>query len=374
MTAGDLVRVGLIGCGFISDIYLKNAPRFGAFEIVACADAVPARAAAQAAKYDTLAMTVEEMLADPEIEIVLNLTTPNAHAAIGQAALESGKGAYNEKPLAIALADGARLVKTAHDNRLRLGAAPDTFLGAGLQTCRRLIDDGAIGQPVAGDGLHAQPRARALAPPPRLLLPSRRRASVRHGAVLPDGAGLAAGTGAAGDRLGTRQLSRAARSPASRAPASGSRSRRPPTWQPCSISPAAPSSPSSPASTSGCEPEPRLEIYGSDGSLSLPDPNRFGGPVRILPAGEKAWHDVPITLPWADNSRGLGLADMASGLRSGSPHRASGELAYHVLEVMHAVEASSRSGRHIEIASTVERSEPLGESEVRSQGSGVRDG
>ena len=94
---------------------------------------------------------------------------------------------------------------------------------------------------------------------------------------------------------------------------------------------------------------PRLEIYGSEGTLSLPDPNTFGGPVRVRRAGDESWRDIPLTRPFADNSRGLGLADMAAALREGRPHRASGELAYHVLEVMHAVETASREGRHVTI-------------------------
>jgi predicted dehydrogenase len=104
---------------------------------------------------------------------------------------------------------------------------------------------------------------------------------------------------------------------------------------------------------------PKLEIYGSEGSLNLPDPNTFAGPVRLREADDDTWHEVPVTRPYTKNSRGLGLADMAAGLRSGVPHRASGELAYHVLEVMHAVDTASREGRHVEIASSCERPAPL---------------
>jgi predicted dehydrogenase len=108
---------------------------------------------------------------------------------------------------------------------------------------------------------------------------------------------------------------------------------------------------------------PKLEIYGSEGSLVLPDPNTFAGPVRIRGADEDTWRDVPVTRPYTKNSRGIGLADMAAALRGGDlqAHRASGELAYHVLEVMHAVEIASREGRHIEIESRCERPTPLNE-------------
>jgi predicted dehydrogenase len=107
---------------------------------------------------------------------------------------------------------------------------------------------------------------------------------------------------------------------------------------------------------------PKLEIYGSGGSLSLPDPNTFAGPVRIRGADDDTWRVVPVTRPYTKNSRGLGLADMAAGLRGGSlSHRASGEMAYHVLEVMHAVETASWEGRHVRVASTCERPAPLNE-------------
>ncbi|MFL5803320.1 MAG: Gfo/Idh/MocA family oxidoreductase, partial [Roseiflexaceae bacterium] len=100
---------------------------------------------------------------------------------------------------------------------------------------------------------------------------------------------------------------------------------------------------------------PRIEIYGADGTLSLPDPNTFGGPVRLRRAGEQEWQDIPLTHGYIENSRGLGLADLAYGLRTGRPHRASGELAYHVLDIMHAFHDASREGRHVVLESALER-------------------
>ena len=127
------MQVGLVGCGFISDRYLRNAALFPEFAFAACTDALPERAAERAGRYGVAPVgTVAELLADSEIEVVLNLTTPDAHASVAQAALDAGKNVYNEKPLAIALEDGKRLVETAQTRDLRLGAAPDTFLGAGL--------------------------------------------------------------------------------------------------------------------------------------------------------------------------------------------------------------------------------------------------
>jgi predicted dehydrogenase len=374
MMMDDLVRVGLIGCGFISDIYLKNAPRLGAFTVVACADAIPERAQAQAAKHELpAASTVAELLANPEVELVLNLTTPDAHFAIGQAALQSGKGVYNEKPLAIALADGAHLVELARERGLRLGAAPDTFLGAGLQTCRRLIDDGAIGEPVAGTAFMLNHGHEHWHPHPDFYY------QAGGGPLFDMGpyylTALVSLLGPVRRVTGSARVTFPERTISSQ-PRAGERIRvEVPTHLAAVLDFASGAIITLVTSFDVWDvDEPRLEIYGSEGSLGLPDPNRFGGPIRLLRAGEKAWRDVTVTLPWADNCRGLGLADMAIGLRTGQPHRANGDLAYHVLEVMHAVETASREGRHVEIASTVARPEPLDEAGVGRQESGVRDG
>ena len=132
------VKVGLIGCGNISEIYLKNDARFDPYKIVACADLMPERAQQRADAFGLTAMTVEDLLADPAIDVVLNLTVPMAHAAVDEQAMATGKSVYSEKPLAVDLADGQRLVEMAAAQGVRLACAPDTFLGAGLQTLRFL--------------------------------------------------------------------------------------------------------------------------------------------------------------------------------------------------------------------------------------------
>ncbi|MFL5804702.1 MAG: Gfo/Idh/MocA family protein, partial [Roseiflexaceae bacterium] len=143
------VNVGVIGCGNISGIYLEAGQKFDILNIAACADVDMARAEAQAAKYGVpRACTVAELLADPSIELIVNLTVPQAHAAVALAALEAGKNVYNEKPLAIERAEARQLLDVAQMRGLRVGGAPDTFLGGGLQTCRQLLDEGAIGAPV----------------------------------------------------------------------------------------------------------------------------------------------------------------------------------------------------------------------------------
>ncbi|HEV8638174.1 MAG TPA: Gfo/Idh/MocA family oxidoreductase, partial [Chloroflexota bacterium] len=144
------MKVGLIGCGTISGTYLKVAKRFPILEVVACADVLPERAQARAEEFGVpRALAVDELLADPEIELVLNLTVPKAHAEVALRAVEAGKSVYNEKPLAVAREEARRLLARARARGVLVGGAPDTFLGGGIQTCRKLIDDGAIGQPVA---------------------------------------------------------------------------------------------------------------------------------------------------------------------------------------------------------------------------------
>jgi predicted dehydrogenase len=355
------VRVGLVGCGYISDRYLRNARLFPELEIVACADAAPERAAQRAAEYGVPAVhTVPELLADPEIEVVLNLTTPDVHASIAQAALDAGKGVYNEKPLAVALKDGKRLVETARARGLRLGAAPDTFLGGGLQTCRQLIDEGAIGEPVAATAF--------------MLIPGHERWHPQPDFYYQAGGGPLFDMGpyyltALVSLLGpVRRVTGSARASFPERiirsePRAGERiAVEVPTHLAAVLDFA--SGPIATIVTSfdvWASKTPKLEIYGSEGSLNLPDPNTFAGPVRIREAGDDGWRVVPVTRPYTKNSRGLGLADMAAALRGGAlqAHRASGELAYHVLQVMHAVETASREDRHVAIASTCQRPAPL---------------
>jgi predicted dehydrogenase len=354
------VRVGLIGCGYISEIYLRNAARFASYEIVACADAVPDRALEKAAEHGIpYVMTVGDLLAEPDIEVVLNLTTPDAHAAIAQSALDAGKGVYNEKPLTISLAEGARLVETAQQSGLRLGAAPDTFLGAGLQTCRQLLDEGVIGEPVAATAFMLNHGHEGWHPQPDFYY------QLGGGPLFDMGpyylTALVSLLGPIRRVTGSARASFSERTIRSQ-PRAGERI---PVEVPTHLASVLDfaSGPIGTLVTSfdvWADNTPQLEIYGSEGSLSVPDPNTFGGPVRLRLVGDDDWRDVPVTLPYADNSRGLGLADMAAALRSGEPHRASGDLAYHVLEVMHAVETASSEGRHIEIVSAPARPEPLG--------------
>lgn len=351
------VKIGIVGCGSISSTYFRIAATFDILEVVACADLVAERARAQAGEFGVArACTVGELLEDPEIEVVVNLTVPKAHADIGLAALEAGKSVYNEKPLAVTREEGKKMIELARRHGVRIGGAPDTFLGGGLQTCRKVIDDGWIGEPVAATAFmmgrgherwHPDPAffyqpgggpmfdmgpyyltalLALLGPVRRVTGAARRTFAERtitseprygekiqveiptHIAGLMDFAAGAIGTIITSFDVWGGQL-------------------------------------------------PRIEIYGTEGTLGVPDPNSFGGPVLIKRAD--SWEEMPLSHGYIENSRSIGVADLASALRSGREHRANGELTYHVLDLMHSFHEASEQGRHIDLESTCSRPAPL---------------
>jgi len=300
-------KVGIIGCGNISGIYCEAGKTFDILDIVACADLIHDRAESKAAEYQIpKACSVKELLADPEIEIVVNLTIPKAHAEVALAVLEAGKSVHNEKPLAITREDGRRLLEIASDRGLLIGCAPDTFLGGGLQTCRKLIDDGWIGEPIAATAFMMCHGHESWHPDPEFYYQTGGGPMFDMGPYY-----LTALVHLIGP---VRRVTGSARI---------------------------------------------IEIYGTEGSLAVPDPNNFGGPVLVRRAGASEWSEVPLTHGYTKNSRGIGVADMAYALRSGRPHRASGDLAYHVLDIMHAFHQASREGKHVELTSTCSRPAPL---------------
>lgn len=359
-------RVGVIGCGQISGIYLETAKRLKDIEVIACADIVPEAVTFRADMYDIpRRYTPEQLLSDPEIEIVLNLTNPNAHAAVALQALEAGKSVYGEKPLATTREDARAMLDLAARKGLRVGCAPDTFLGGGIQTCQKLIEDGTIGEPVAAVAflMHHGPEMAAFRPP-RPESPTRQSVTSK-----PPGFYYTPGIGPLFD-MGPYYLTALAVLIGPYRRVTGSARI---TWpeRPLGNPQFTVQTPSHIAavldhangavstiitSTDVWPTElPRIEIYGETGTLSVPDPNTFGGPVRLRKAGENEWTDVPLTHGYTVNSRGLGLADMAKAIRLGRPHRASGELAYHILDVMQGILDASREGRHVPISSDVAR-------------------
>lgn len=352
--SGEKVGIGIIGCGNISGIYLSNARRFPMLDLRACADLDMDRARARASEYSVPnAYSVDELLADPDIQIVVNLTVPAAHADVAMQAVGAGKSVYNEKPLSISLDDGKRLAAAAAEKGLRVGCAPDTFLGAGLQTCRELIDGGAIGEVVAGSAFFLAHGPESWHPDPEFFY---KRGA---GPLFDMGpyylTALISLLGPVRRVTGSARASFAEREIGSEPKRGQKIAVEVPTHSAAVLDFANGPIVTLVTSFDVWARTNSIELHGATGSLQLPDPNTFGGPVAKRMAGETDWVDVPVTREFPDNSRGLGVADMAMGILEGRPHRASGELALHVLEIMHAIHGASDTGRHIELTTTVQR-------------------
>jgi len=352
------VKVGIIGCGNISSIYCKNLKTYPMVDLVACADLLPERARTRAEEYGIQARSVPDLLDDPEIEIVVNLTIPKAHGEVALAALEAGKCAYNEKPLAITREEGKKLLALAKQKGLLVGGAPDTFLGAGIQTCRKLIDDGWIGEPIAATAFMMCHGHESWHPDPEFYY------KVGGGPMFDMGpyylTALINLMGPVKRATGSARITFPERTITSQ-PKYGTVIK---VDVPTHVAGVLDFENGAVATivTSfdvWAAELPNIEIYGTQGSLHVPDPNGFGGQVRVRRAGAKEWAEVPLAFGYSENARGVGVADMAYALRFGRRNRASGELAYHVLDIMHAIHDASREGRHIQLESTCQRPAPL---------------
>lgn len=353
------VKVGVIGCGTISKIYLEVARTMEILDVVACADIMPERAAARAAEFGlSKALSVEDLLADPEIEVIVNLTIPRAHGEVGLAALEAGKSVYNEKPLAVSREDARRMLDLAAKKGLLVGGAPDTFLGGGLQTCRKLIDDGVIGEPVAAVAFMTNHGHESWHPDPDFYYQPGAGPMFDMGPYYVTA--LVSLIGPVRRVTGSARITFPERTITSQ-PRNGTKIQVNVPTHVAGVLDFANGAVGTILTSFDVWAAnlPRIEIYGSAGSLSVPDPNTFGGPVRVWKPATKEWTEAPLTHGYTKNSRSLGVADLAQALRSGRPHRASGELTYHVLDVMHAFQDASRANRHVELASTCERPAPL---------------
>ena len=351
------VRIGLIGCGRISAAYLEAAPDYPVLDIVACADLDRSAAARVAAEFGLQALDVDALLARGDIEAILNLTVPGAHAPVNLAALQAGKHVYCEKPFAVDPAAGAEVLAAARQRGLRVGGAPDTFLGAGHQTVRALVDAGRIGRVVAATAIWLGHGHEGWHPSPAFFYapgggPHFDMAPYHLTALVHALGPVRAVTAMAGRAFDTRTVGSG--------PDAGA---------------AVPVQVSTHLSgtiemVSGClvtiamsydvwrHSNPRMELHGTAGSISAPDPNRFGGPVAVAePGGE--WTEEPLRPGPARNARSIGLADLCMGLRTGAPHRCSGELAQHVLEVMDALERSAELRAQVAVDSRPDRPAPM---------------
>ncbi len=347
----ETVKAGIIGCGNISQAYFNASKGLDILEIKACADLNMDAAKAKAEENEVQAMTIEDLLADPEIEIVINLTIPQAHAEVNLRALEAGKHVHCEKPFAVEREDGLKVLALAKEKGLMTGCAPDTFLGGGLQTCRKVIDDQWIGKPVAGTAFMSCHGHESWHPNPGFyyqtgggplfdmgpyyltalvnLLGPVKRVSAICGRALDER--LATSEGAKGQILPVEVNTHVAGTLEFCNGAIITLVMSFDVWKHSSHF---------------------IEVHGTAGSLKVPDPNNFDGDISVFRPGMENWESVPYSHGYTENMRSIGVADMAYAIRSGRANRCSGELAYHVLDVMHAFDESSNSGTHIEIKST----------------------
>ncbi len=352
--------VGVVGCGNISMTYLRNAAIFPGVELRACADAAPEAAKARAGEYGIRALSVEELLAADDVDLVLNLTVPNAHFEISLAALTAGKHVFTEKPLAVTAGQGRMLVDEAKRRNLALGSAPDTFLGAAGRTARRLMDEGAIGRPTTGTAFMMTRGMEHWHPNPQFYY------QPGGGPVLDMGPYYLT---MLVNLLGpVRQVMAMA--------ATGQAQRlitAPGPFQGTSFTVGTPTTLMSLLEFAGGaiisvgmswdvfrHSNQPIELHGSEGSLRLPDPDTFGGALAISRKGE-AWQEIetaekaygainwPYAAPDRANYRMLGVADLARSLVDKRRPRASGELALHVLEIMEGILEAGRSGGTVAI-------------------------
>ncbi|CAM4004735.1 Gfo/Idh/MocA family protein [Lederbergia lenta] len=354
------IKIGIIGCGNISSIYMQNIPSFDHLELVACADLDVNRARAQAEKYQlSQAYTVKEILADPNIDLIINLTIPKAHAEVCIQVLEAGKHVYVEKPLAVTREEGKSILDVAQKNGLLVGSAPDTFLGAGIQTALHLIESGEIGVPIGASAFMIGRGHEHWHPDPAFYY------DVGGGPMFDMGpyylTALIALLGPIKRLSGLARISYPERTILSE-PKAGTKinvSTATHISGTLDFDSGAIGTITTSFDAFGGSTLPPIEIYGSEGTLLVPDPNTFGGSVKLRKRDEKEFIDIPLTHNYDENSRGIGVADMANAIQNGTPHRANGQLAYHVLEAMHGFHDSSESGAFYHMQSTCEKPEPF---------------
>jgi len=355
------VRLGVIGCGAISGAYFGMAKNFPVVEVVACADLDVARAKAKAREFGVRrAYAVDELLADPSIELVVNLTVPKAHAPVALAALEAGKHTYCEKPLGIDRDEGRKVIELANRRGLKVGCAPDTFMGAGVQTARKLIDDGAIGRPVAFTAFMMGRGHESWHPSPAFYYeigggPMFDMGPYYLTALLQLLGPVKRLTGAATIAIPRRTI----------------------TSEPLRGQTIDVQTPDHICGTmefeNGCtgvivqsfasmhpqyDHKQPITIYGADGTLKVGDPNTFDGPVSLATAGQPEFREVPPAFK-TGYGRGVGVADMAYAIRSGRAFRANGDQAFCVLDLMAGFLDSARTGQAFQPTARYERPAPM---------------
>ena len=361
------IKIGLIGSGAISGTYLNNMiNRFSILDVVGCSDIIPERSKKRAEEFNIRDMTNDEILGDPEIKIVVNTTYPTSHYEVNKAALLAGKNVHCEKMMAVTLEEGKELVKLAKEKNLRIGMAPDTFMGGGLQTARKLLDAGMIGEPYMAQamvvrGYHHDVGSHTVGgftDQPGGGIPFDMGGYYLHALVHLLGP-IARATGFAQCHNKTRTR----KNPQN--PLFGEKVEIDTINELVgSLEFASGVLGNITFVSEGFGETPRVEIYGREGVLICPDPNSFGGPVLLKRKGLNDWGaefiSMPLTHGYSDGCcRGIGVADMAWGIVNNRPHRAHGDMGFHVFEVVHGIWEGTKTGKIHLMESTCAQPAPL---------------
>lgn len=355
-----ILKVGIMGCGNISSIYIENLKKYDFVQLIALSDLDFEKARLQAEKYGIPQVYKPgELLRDPEVDLIVNLTTPDAHFSVSEQIVSSHKHVYVEKPLTIEKEDAKKLMLLARNNKVRIGCAPDTFLGGAIQTARELIDRGAIGKPIA---VHASMLCHGHEnwhPAPQFYYQY-------GGGPLFD--------------MGPYYLTALVHliGPVKQVTAMSSITfpERTITSRPCvgeTIKVETPTHINGLLKfANGAVGHlvtsfdvwhtklPCIEIYGTEGTMLVPDPNGYNGTIQIRKKDSPEWAEQPITYGYTENSRGIGVSEMARSILLGCRHKANEELAFHVLDIMHSILDSAERGTHIDLESTCGKPEPMG--------------
>lgn len=350
----DKIRVGVIGCGAICGQYFNAAKNLPILEMAACADILPEAAQRRAAEFSIpKACTVEQLISDPSIDVVLNLTIPKAHAPIALQCIEAGKHTYAEKPLGVNREEGRKVIEAAKKKGVLVGCAPDTFLGAGIQTARKFLEEGAIGRPVAFTAFMMSPGVESWHPNPEFYY------EVGGGPMLDMGPYYLTAllnllgpvkrlTGAATIAIPQRTITHKNRETGAPGPKFGKTITVETPDHICGtlefengcLGTIITSFATRFADYQGKQP---ITIFGAEGTMRVPDPNGFDGVVSIRKNDDAEWKEMPHAFV-KGYGRAVGLADMAHAIRSGRPHRANGDQAFAVLDLMQGFLDSSQKG------------------------------
>ncbi|MFE4367852.1 Gfo/Idh/MocA family protein [Streptomyces sp. NPDC056835] len=356
---GEPLRIGMVGAGKISGAYLDTLERLEDVTLTAVTDLDQDRAATAAARVPGAAVvgSVAKLVARPDVDAVLNLTIPAVHAEVALTALAAGKHVYGEKPLAATRAEADRTLASAEAAGLRVGCAPDTVLGTGVQTARKAVDDGLIGTPVAATAFMTTAGHERWHPDPEFYY---RRGG---GPLLDMGpyylSALVHLLGPVITVTGAGSRPRTEREIGS-GPRAGERFAVEVDTHVTGVLRHANGALTTLVMSFDIQAArlPRIEVHGTGASLSVPDPNGFDGTVE-LHRGTGEWEALPVTAGYVGAGRGTGLADLATSLAAGRPHRASAELARHVLDIMLTLLDSAREGRALPVESCCVRPEPV---------------